>query len=124
VTIKIKHGLLPLARAKLKKFFIGWKTAFTSLAGIDACGKVVLDARMAKQRDDILQEVFAKCPRPTLARAFGITLQAIHDWRRVPADRVLKIEELTGIRRERLRPDVFGAPRPDPRRMTECSAAA
>jgi len=43
-----------------------------------------------------------------LGRKLGITHQAIAQWRRVPAERVLEVERLTGISRYRLRPDVFG----------------
>lgn len=53
-------------------------------------------------------------------RAHGLTLEALGQrlavdkttvmrWeaRRVPADRVLDVERVTGIRRERLRPDLY-----------------
>lgn len=42
-----------------------------------------------------------------LARLLGITHQAILQWEKVPAERVIKIEKLTGITRERLRPDLY-----------------
>lgn len=43
------------------------------------------------------------------ARRLGIRHQSLHSWRNgVPADRVLKVEEITGISRHELRPDVFG----------------
>jgi DNA-binding transcriptional regulator YdaS (Cro superfamily) len=38
-----------------------------------------------------------------------ITPQAISQWKRVPADRAIQVEALTGISRHELRPDVFGA---------------
>lgn len=38
--------------------------------------------------------------------------QAVSQWQRVPAERVLDVERLTGISRHDLRPDVFG-PTPD-----------
>jgi hypothetical protein len=40
-----------------------------------------------------------------LARMLGITHQAIRLWDKVPAERLLEIEEKTGIARERLRPE-------------------
>lgn len=50
--------------------------------------------------------------RNKLARAFGITHQALINWRNtgVPAKRVVEVEKVTGIPREELRPDIF---RPD-----------
>jgi DNA-binding transcriptional regulator YdaS (Cro superfamily) len=42
-----------------------------------------------------------------LARILGISHQAILQWDKVPAERMLEIEKLTGIARERLRPDLF-----------------
>lgn len=44
-----------------------------------------------------------------LATQLGITPQAIHGWRRVPADRVLEVERVTGVSRETLRPDLYPA---------------
>jgi DNA-binding transcriptional regulator YdaS (Cro superfamily) len=45
--------------------------------------------------------------RYQLARALGISPQAIYGWRRVPGGRVLQVEELTGIPRSELRPDLY-----------------
>ena len=62
-----------------------------------------------------------------LAALAGVKPQAISQWRsRIPAERVLLIEGLTGISRHVLRPDVFGdqsaeatppAPRAEPLAM-------
>ena len=48
-----------------------------------------------------------------LSRALGergvaISSQAISKWDKVPAERVLLVEALTGVSRYDLRPDVFG----------------
>jgi TorA maturation chaperone TorD len=43
----------------------------------------------------------------SLARALGVSQPAISGWKRVPADRVLKVEVLTGITRTELRPDLY-----------------
>lgn len=43
-----------------------------------------------------------------LAREIGVTPPAIFQWTRVPAERVLEIERLTGVSRHELRPDVYG----------------
>jgi len=42
-----------------------------------------------------------------LARLLGIAHQSILQWEKVPAERVIEIEKVTGIARERLRPDLY-----------------
>lgn len=44
---------------------------------------------------------------PALADAIGIRPQAVYKWTRIPAERAVDVERVTGIRREQLRPDVF-----------------
>ena len=43
-----------------------------------------------------------------LAARLGLTPQAVSDWNRVPVNRCTEVERVTGIPRERLRPDIFG----------------
>jgi DNA-binding transcriptional regulator YdaS (Cro superfamily) len=47
-----------------------------------------------------------------LARRLGVNKSSITLWglRRIPAERVLEIEKLTGIPRHDLRPDIYPAP--------------
>jgi TorA maturation chaperone TorD len=42
-----------------------------------------------------------------LARGLDITQPSVSGWKRIPADRVLAVEALTGIGRQQLRPDLF-----------------
>lgn len=42
-----------------------------------------------------------------LARALNITRAAVFQWKRVPAERVLDVERITGIPRIELRPDLY-----------------
>ena len=44
-----------------------------------------------------------------LAKALGISPQAVHKWKTagVPADRVVDLEEQSGLPREMLRPDLY-----------------
>jgi len=42
-----------------------------------------------------------------LARLLGISHNSILKWRRIPATRIVKIEQVTGIGRELLRPDLY-----------------
>lgn len=44
-----------------------------------------------------------------LAAELGIARQAIYQWKRIPAERVVDIERITGVPRTELRPDIFGA---------------
>jgi DNA-binding transcriptional regulator YdaS (Cro superfamily) len=42
-----------------------------------------------------------------LAKALGVSPQAVCMWKQVPTTKVLAVEEITGIRREILRPDLY-----------------
>ena len=50
--------------------------------------------------------------RKALAAALNVTPGAISQWDRVPAERVIDVERLTGIPRESLRPDLYVRPAP------------
>lgn len=61
-----------------------------------------------------------------LGESVGVTAQAVWRWKVrgvIPVDRVIAVEMATGIPREKLRPDTFGAPRPRPRMRTANAAA-
>lgn len=45
-----------------------------------------------------------------LAGQIGVSPSAISQWDRVPAERVLEVEQHTGIPRHDLRPDLYPAP--------------
>ena len=63
-------------------------------------------------RDEALKRAI-ECAGGTakLARALGIKPQAISQWTRVPAERVLDVERATAakVTRYELRPDIYGA---------------
>lgn len=42
-----------------------------------------------------------------LARALGISQPSVSNWSRVPPERVLEVEKVSGIGRQRLRPDLY-----------------
>jgi DNA-binding transcriptional regulator YdaS (Cro superfamily) len=46
--------------------------------------------------------------RHALARGIGADPGGVHRWKRVPAERVAEIEEVYGVPRAVLRPDLFG----------------
>lgn len=58
-------------------------------------------------RQPVLREIFARISITKLARVLGISKMAVSQWRRVPAERALEINALTGIPLKRLRPDVY-----------------
>ena len=60
-------------------------------------------------RDAITVDAIRRAGGPAaVGRAFGITSQAVTQWQRVPPERVLEVERLSGVSRHLLRPDVFG----------------
>jgi TorA maturation chaperone TorD/DNA-binding transcriptional regulator YdaS (Cro superfamily) len=63
---------------------------------------------MRLNRDEALEQaiVAAGGVRP-LARALGVSQPAVSAWKRVPADRVLAVESITGVARSQLRPDLY-----------------
>jgi DNA-binding transcriptional regulator YdaS (Cro superfamily) len=45
--------------------------------------------------------------KKALAVALGISGEAVNNWKRVPVERVLEVEKITGVPREELRPDIY-----------------
>lgn len=52
----------------------------------------------------------ARGRRLSLAIDLNISSSAISMWERVPAERVLDVERITGVSRHDLRPDLYPAP--------------
>lgn len=42
-----------------------------------------------------------------IAKGLGLTLAAVSLWKKIPSERVVEIESITGIPREQLRPDLY-----------------
>ena len=55
-----------------------------------------------------------------LARRLGISQPSVSNWDRIPAERVLSVEAVTGVSRAALRPDLFSA---DPKASDDIDAA-
>lgn len=72
--------------------------------------------------DALRHAIEAAGGKTALARALGITYQAIDQWRRVPALRVLDVEAATGgrVTRHALRPEIYG---PEPTHISKGEAA-
>lgn len=63
-------------------------------------------------RDIALQEAINAMPDrsgklASLAEKLGITSQALSQWHRVPVSRVIEVERITGVPKEKLRPDIY-----------------
>lgn len=57
---------------------------------------------------NVINRVLEKVGGPSaLSRLLNIRPQAVSQWRRVPVERVLEIERVTGITRHELRPDIY-----------------
>jgi TorA maturation chaperone TorD len=58
-----------------------------------------------------------------LARSIGISQPSISNWTRIPAERVLSVEAVTGVDRAILRPDLYGQSQPVADDVDEIDAA-
>jgi TorA maturation chaperone TorD len=60
-------------------------------------------------RDDGLQlAINAVGGIAALARRLGIAQPSVSNWTKIPAERVLSVENITGVSRDQLRPDLYG----------------
>jgi DNA-binding transcriptional regulator YdaS (Cro superfamily) len=58
--------------------------------------------------EDVMSKIRAKRGQIAhIATKLNITSPAVTKWRRVPAERVIDVERITGISREELRPDLY-----------------
>src|SRR3954466_11498626 len=58
-----------------------------------------------------------------LARRVGISQPSVSNWDKVPAERVLSIEAVTGVSRTELRPDLYSEPGPPAKEVDETDLA-
>lgn len=63
---------------------------------------------LTKAKDKLGGNVGLATKLSELTPGRSLTPQAISQWKRVPADRAIDVEAITGISRHDLRPDVFG----------------
>jgi DNA-binding transcriptional regulator YdaS (Cro superfamily) len=63
---------------------------------------------MTRTNQEIVEMATAKVGgESALARALGIKVQSVQKWKKIPADRIIAVEQATGIPREQLRPDLY-----------------
>lgn len=68
-------------------------------------------AYYSHMKRDIVDKIVRKAGGASkLAQTLGIKGPSIYSWKRVPADRVIAISQITGISPHEIRPDVFPAP--------------
>jgi hypothetical protein len=60
-------------------------------------------------RDRAMKAVKAAGGPIYVGEVFGISRQAVSSWQRVPAEYALRMEQLSGLTRFWMRPDVFGS---------------
>jgi len=61
-----------------------------------------------EKRDESLEELLSRRGMVTkLAEGLGISTAAVSQWRRIPQDRIDDVERITGVTREKLRPDLY-----------------
>jgi DNA-binding transcriptional regulator YdaS (Cro superfamily) len=62
---------------------------------------------MAERSISLTRAISLKGSAKALAAAIGVSPQALSQWRRVPVERVLDVERVTGVPRHELRPDIY-----------------
>ena len=72
-----------------------------------------------KPRTGPLEAAFSKYPGTLtgLSRKLGVSVAALSQWERIPAEHVLMVERLTGVSRYKLRPDIHGRVPPKKSRL-------
>jgi DNA-binding transcriptional regulator YdaS (Cro superfamily) len=64
-------------------------------------------ARKRKIEPGLQLAIEAAGTRYRLSLLLGIRPASVLKWWRVPSDRIIQVEEVTGVPRERLRPDLY-----------------
>src|SRR5688572_22586783 len=62
---------------------------------------------MEMREDGLQQAIQAAGGIGALARALGVSQPAVSNWQKIPAERVLSVEAITGVARSMLRPDLY-----------------
>lgn len=61
-------------------------------------------------RDPVLQRILDTVGLRELSRRLGLSPNSVIKWRRVPDHRIVQVEDVTGVPRETLRPDLYRKP--------------
>lgn len=63
--------------------------------------------RFADKDEGLKLAIEAAGGERALARALGIARQTLAVWKRIPAERLIQVEAVTKVPREKLRPDLY-----------------
>ena len=87
-------------------------------APVDKSSPLLHYQAMKYDRDPVLFQVFAHFgTMGALAKQLNVTLQAVSAWKKVPLRHVQTLSSMTGIPRERLRPDIYEESEDDPYKL-------
>jgi DNA-binding transcriptional regulator YdaS (Cro superfamily) len=64
-------------------------------------------ARVGIEAGGVRAAVIAAGGYRALARALKLSHVTVYRWHRIPAERVIAVEKITGLARELLRPDIY-----------------
>ena len=96
---------------KCKWHFLACQAHLTK-DNLDTQRKLALLWRMDELTPTPLSRALKAAGGPAeLARKLGISSQAVSQWERIPGERTLAVEDITGIPAHELRPDLYRAPR-------------
>lgn len=96
----------------------GWRYSASPKVSLAMQGKYRLLSR--PMNDPLQRAIKAVGGVCAMARAVGIKSQAVSQWKRVPAERVITVEKVAGVPRHELRPDLY----PPPDAATQATGAA
>ena len=69
-----------------------------------------MGAKQIDERDEgLVLAIRAAGSMRALAYELGLSVQAFSEWKRAPAHRILQVEAVTKVAREKLRPDLYRA---------------
>lgn len=65
---------------------------------------------LGRMNEGLRQAIERAGSQVKLARLLGISHQALNKWREIPTRHLIKVEQLTGVHRSLLRPDLYVEP--------------